>query len=147
MPSTLFRSFPPPECSPVDEAVGRCITARRGSVRFICLCCSFLLSFAIFSPAPLGYARMVFLGHVICFACTLLLYVKRPISAPFSQSSFYEFFSLFLDVVSVSFDVFFFFSLMFDYFFVCAHRLHLFLSSFVVVSLFYLMQFICAHAR
>lgn len=31
------------------ERFGRCITARRGSVRFICLCCSFLLSFAIFS--------------------------------------------------------------------------------------------------
>lgn len=133
----IFCSFPPPpECCPVDGADGLCITARRGAARFVSFHL-FVLVFAIvhFFPAPLGYARMAFLGHVICFACTLLLYVQCKTAhfrTMLSQSTFYEFFSLLLVVVFVSFEVFFLFSLMFDYF-LCVRALRTVPASFILV--------------
>lgn len=54
--------------------------ARLGSILFVCA-----IFIVHFFHVSLGYARMLFLGHVICFACSILcvcLYVKCPISAP-----------------------------------------------------------------
>lgn len=70
------------ECFPLIGWEGRLHNSTRlGSVRYYL----FELFFHVqFFPtfASLGYARMLFLGHVICFACTILwMYVKWSISA------------------------------------------------------------------